>query len=272
MSKQCAAMSYAVVLLWSLCVTPVSAGSIDNLNSWTQVQDPPHTGMTGSVDSPIQVSLTAIGAVPAGTDIGYQSVNGSSPAGSSSGNYFSLSQDFHIAVDFNVSALDSVGFAAIGFGIGEDADGMNSAGPLLAFSNGAAVGFFGAARINDITQPLALLPIPSSASGRFFVRYDSLLGDIIYGVNSTPGSAAPSHAGILSGLQNSWNGDDLLVSLFLRSDISPLTSGTVNAEFSNFEVLAGTPVSLVPLPAAGWLFGAALGGLLTFRSRCQTAG
>lgn len=280
MCKKITAMNSTVALLWLSIAASNVAASIDNLNSWTQVQDPPHSGMSGVVNSATQVTLTASGAVPAGTDIGYQSIDGVSVASSSSGNYFSPSQSFHIAVDFNLTGLNSIGFAAIGFGVGEDGAGMNSSGPLMAILNGAPSGFSGAARINDVTQSPILISGPglptNTASGRFFVRYDSLTGDIITGVSTTPGSDAPTHAGTFSGLQNSWNDKDLLASFFLRSDsllsIPPLTSGTVSAVFSNFEVLAGTPVSVVPLPAAVWLFGAALGGLLSFRARSQIAG
>lgn len=273
MSRQNSAMSYAA-LLWLVFVMPVSAGSITDFENWTKVEDPPHAGMTGTRSS-TQVTLTAIGPVPAGTDIGYQSVNGNAVAGSSSGNYFSAGQDFHIAVDFAVNAAGSSGFAAIGFGIGEDIDGMNSAGPLLGISNGNALGFFGGARTNDVTD-LGLLSIFGNLSGRFFVSYDSPSGNIIYGVGAT-GSLTPSLSGTFSGLQNNWNNQDLLVSLFLRSDeliypplsinIPSLISGEVSAVFSNFTVLDGAAVSVVPLPAAVWLFAAALGGLLSFRGR-----
>ncbi|MCG6936776.1 MAG: VPLPA-CTERM sorting domain-containing protein [Gammaproteobacteria bacterium] len=255
---------------------PVSASSIDDFNSWTQVQDPPHTGMTGSIDNLTQATLTAIGPVPAGTDIGYQSVNGNNVASSSYGSYFSASQDFHIAVDFALTSLSPTGFAAIGFGVGEDSAGTNSAGALLAILNGGAPVFSGGARINDISQT-QVLPVPGlTTSGRFFVHYDSLSGDISYGVNATPGSAAPSYSGTFSGLQHSWNGDHLLASFFLRSDdpafFSALTSGTVSAVFSNFEVLEGTPVSIVPLPAAVWLFGFGLAGLIGIARRKARSG
>jgi hypothetical protein len=231
--------------------------SIDDFNSWTQVQDPFHVGMTGNVDSAAEVALTAVGAVPASVDIGYQSIDGNDVASSASGNYFSVNQDFHVAVDFDMTAVNSVGLAVIGMGIGEDGDGTNSAGPALAIINGNPSAFSGGARINDVTQGTAIFGPTATSSGRFFVRYDSATGDIIYGVNTTKGSASPSDTGTFSALQKSWNDADLLVSFFLRSDtfsiVPPLSAGTVNAVFSNFEVLEGAPVALVPEPASAAL-------------------
>lgn len=256
----------AAALLWLVIVSSASASSIDNFTSWTLVQDPPHSGMTGSVDNTNMVTLNAIGPVPAGTDIGYRSINGNNVASSSFGSYFSASQDFHIAVDYSLNSLPASGVAAIGFGVGEDSAGTNSAGALLAILNGGQLVFSGGARINDSSQVQVMLVPGLATSGRFFVRYDSLSGDIIYGVNTTRGSVAPGYTGTFSGLQNSWNGDNLLASFFLRSDdsalFSSLTSGTASAVFSNFAVLDGAAVSVVPLPAAAWLFGFGFLGLI----------
>ena len=238
---------------------PSAAGAtlgIDDFNSWTQVQDPPHAGLTGNVDNANQATLLATGAVPATVDIGYQSVAGSDVASSSQGNYFSINQDFQVAVDFDVTAVNSAGLAAIGFGIGEDRDGMNSAGVALAINSGNPLAFSGGARINDVTQPLKLFGPTATNSGRFFVRYDSATGDIVYGVNTAKGSASPTDTGTFSGLQNDWNDANLLVSFFLRSDsfiFPPLSAGTVEAVFSNFEVLQGTPIAIVPEPTTATL-------------------
>jgi hypothetical protein len=258
-NKNNAATIFSAVLLLSLtAINPAAALSITDFNSWTQVQDPADPGMTGSLaaGSPsTQATLTATGSVPASTDIGYQSVSGNTVAGSLSGNYFSVAQDFHIAIDFDVSASASVGLAGIGFGIGEDGAGANSAGAGLAINNGSPAAFAGSARINDVTQTPALLALLPSNVGRFFIRYVSSTGDIIFGVSATPGSAAPTATGTFAGLQNSWNDNGLLVSFFLRSDSPALASGSVQAVFSNFEILAGTPVpiAVVPLPATLWL-------------------
>lgn len=227
--------------------------------------------MTGSVDNSTQVTLTATGLVPAGTDIGYQSVNGNDVASSSFGSYFSASQNFHIAIDYSLTSLQSAGFGAIGFGIGEDRAGTNSAGVLLAINNGVALAFSGGARTNDISQTQPALGASPTTSGRFFIRYDSSSGDIIYGVNATPGSAAPSHTGTFGAIQNSWNGDQLLASFFLRSDdplfFSSLSTGTLSTVFSNFEVIEGAHISIVPLPATVWLFVSGLLGLMAIARR-----
>lgn len=257
----------AAGMLWSAIIAPAAGASIGNLNGWTQVQDPADPGMTGSVNGAGDVAtLTATGTVPGGTDIGYQSVNGNAVAGSSSGYYFSSSEDFYIAVDFSVVATGSIGFGAIGFGIGEDGDGMNSAGPALAIFSGIPIGFAAAARIADVDQPPLLFSLAGALNGRFFLQYDSATGDIISGVSATQGSASPDETQTFSQLQTSWNDADLLASFFLRSE--SLQGGTISATFSNFTVIEGTPLAVVPLPAAAWLFGSALFGLVAVsRSR-----
>ncbi|MCP5416155.1 MAG: VPLPA-CTERM sorting domain-containing protein [Chromatiaceae bacterium] len=267
-----------------LCLTgiaPATATTISDFNNWNQFQHPAHVGMTGVVDSASQITLTASGPVPAGTDIGYHSVDGITTANSTSGFYFSATQDFSIAVDFSVASASSIGLAAIGFGVGEDDQGSNVAGAVLGILNGTVRGFSAGARTNGVTN-IALPPIftPSLSSGRLFVSYESITGDIIAGLSGVVGSAAPTATVTLSGQQNSWNDQDLLVSLFLRSDgiifppfnVPPLQAGTLTTVLSDFEVLAGTPVSAVPLPAAAWLFGAALIGFAILTRRSDYAG
>ena len=249
------------LLLFVVLVTPTSdssatASTISDFSTWTLVQDPPNANMTASLDSAVQTTLNASGAVPAGVDIGYQSVDGNLTAGSTSGYYFSASENFQVAIDFDVAAVASVGLAAVGMGIGEDGAGANSAGPALAIVSGVASTFSGGARIDDVTQPPALFGPSAALSGRFFVAYDSATGDVEYGVSTTKGDAAPTHTGVFPGLQNDWNDNDLLVSFFLRSDMfifPPLSSGSVEVVFSNFEVLSGTPVAAVPEPTVAAL-------------------
>ena len=86
MSRQKTVICCFAAICWMASAAPVLAGSISDFFNWTQVQDPPHAGMTGGVDTALQVTLTATGAVPAATDIGYQSVNGVDVAGSTAGN------------------------------------------------------------------------------------------------------------------------------------------------------------------------------------------
>lgn len=238
-----------------------AAASITNLNTWTAVEDPPHPGLSSSLDSSTQATLSADGAIPAGTDIGYQSVDGGTVASSTAGYYFSVLEDFSVAVDFDVTAANSVGLGAIGFGIGEDGAGANSAGAALALLNGSPFVFSGGARINDVTQAPGVLSLTGSLSGRFFVEFDASTGDITYGVSTTPGAATPDAVGTFAGasVHSNWNGDDLLLSFFLRSDTAPpllntpLTAGTVDAVFSNLEVLSGAARAVIPEPSTGLL-------------------
>jgi len=240
---------------------PTRTEAITDFGTWTQVQDPAHPGMSGRVDNASQITLSASGAVPAATDIGYQSVDGPSAAAATGGHYFSAGESFHVAIDYDVIAASSVGLAALGFGVGEDAEGRNSAGPALAVDNGNPLAFSGGARVNDVTQPPVLFGPAATSSGRFFVRYDAASGDVVFGVNATQGTASPTHSNAFSGIQNSWNGNGLLVSFFLRSDSAifpPLSSGTIDAVFSNFEVLEGTPVAAAPEPISGPLLWSAV--------------
>ena len=155
--------------------------------------------------------------IPAGTDIGYQSVDGVDVAGSASGFYFSPLEDFHVAIDYDVTHDASVGFAGIGFGIGEDRDGMDSAGMGLAINNGAPTAFAGAARIGDVNQSPLLFGTAATTSGRMFVEYDSTSGDIAVGINTTPGAAVPTETQTFAGIQNSWDDEPLLASFFCEA-------------------------------------------------------
>ena len=76
--------------IWPACLLLLlqnitAAGPISDLNTWTLVEDPAHPNFSSSVDSPSQITLSASGAVPNATDIGYQSVDGATPGTSTSG-------------------------------------------------------------------------------------------------------------------------------------------------------------------------------------------
>ncbi|TWT43203.1 PEP-CTERM sorting domain-containing protein [Botrimarina hoheduenensis] len=248
---------FVCATLLALATSAASAASITDLNAWTQLQDPPHPGMAGVVDNASQVTLTATGAVPSGTDIGYASVNGPDVAGSTGGYYFDPAQSFVVAIDFDLSAGGSIGGGGIGFGIGEDVGGTDSAGVGLALLNGAPLLFSAASRVNDIDQPLSNFAAAATASGRLFVNYNAATGDITLGVNAMQGVGMASDTVTLAGLQNLWDDEPLLVSFFLRSQaagpIPALTAGSLEAVFSNFEVLSGTPLTVVPEPASLFL-------------------
>jgi hypothetical protein len=255
----------------SLCGA-ASALSIADLSTWTLNQDPAHPGMTALPVSSVGAPLNAFGPVPSGTDIGYASVDGSDVANSSKGYYFDPATSFHVAIDFALLTRSTTGGAGIGFGIGEDAEGLNSAGVGLGVINGQPIAFSTAGRIGDVDQPLQLLTTAplidassggaiNRSSGRLFVEYDSATKDVTLGVSTTPGAAAPSETQTLSAIGAAWNGDPLLVSLFLRSQsvsvIPPLQGGFVGVTFSNFEVLSGTPIT-IPEPTTTVLAALAL--------------
>jgi hypothetical protein len=253
----------------ALTVTACQADILD-FNSWTLVQDPPHANFTSTVDSSSQITLRATGGpIPPATDIGYQSVNGNTPAASTAGHAFDPSADFSVAVDFSLSFASAVGGLGIGFGIGEDKNGENSAGVALLTVNGSPSLFFGAvARVNDVNQSPQAILVGGQNSGRLIASYQNATGNVTLGV-STNGDDIPEGTTTFSGIQNSWNGGLLLTSFFLRSDNSlgaAWTSGTANAVFSNFHVISGTPIA-VPEPSMFMLAGLALLGLVAHGHR-----
>ena len=248
-------------------LVPAARADIIDFNHWTLVEDPPHANFTSSVDSPSQITLSATGGpIPHATDIGYQSVNGNTPATSTSGHAFDPSTDFSVAVDFSLGFSSPVGGLGIGFGIGEDTSGENAAGVALLTVDGSPFGFFGAAaRINDVTQPLQVISVVAQNTGRLIASYQSATGDITLGV-STNGDDTPEGTKTFGSIQNSWNGGLLLTSFFLRSDNTlgtAWTSGTADAIFSNFHVISGTPLA-VPEPSTFILAALAMLGLLSF--------
>ena len=241
---------------------------ITDFNSWTQVTDPADPNFTSSVDTATQISLLAAGGpISTGTDIGYQSINGLTPAPSTAGHAFDPAASFQVAIDFAMSFTSPVGGLAIGFGIGEDQGGMNSAGAGLFTQNGIpSVLFGGAARVNDVDQPPQLILAPGQLSGSLFAAYDAASGDVTLGVGST-GALAPATTTTFAAIQNSWNGGPLFPAFFLRSDdflVQAWTSGNATAVFSDFRVISGTPQT-VPESATLSMF--AIGGLAISRLR-----
>ena len=257
-------------ILTSVCAAVVALSAaacqaaIVDFNNWTLVEDPPHANFTSSVDSASQITLRATGGpIPNATDIGYQSANGNTPATSTAGYAFSPSADFSVAVDYSLSFASPVGGLAIGFGIGEDKNGENSAGVVLLTVNGSAVFFGSAARINDVNQTPQGIAVAGQNIGRLIASYQSATGDVTLGV-SINGDDTPEGTATFSAIQNSWNGGLLLTSFFLRSDntiLAAWTSGTADAEFSNFHVISGTPLA-VPEPSTFGLAALALLGLI----------
>jgi len=259
-------------VLKSVCAAVVALSAaacqadIIDFNNWTLVADPSHANFTSSVDSSSQITLHAAdGSIPHATDIGYQSVNGSTPANSTAGYAFSPSFDFSVAVDFVLTFDSPSGGLAIGFGIGEDKDGENSAGVVLLTNNGTPFFVFGsAARINDVNQSPQAVPVAGQSTGRFIASYQSATGNVTLGVSTNGDDTPEVGTATFGNIQNNWNGGRLLTSFFLRSDSSlgtAWTSGTADAVFSNFHVISGTPLA-VPEPSTFTLAALALLGLV----------
>ena len=267
------ALSLLALGALGLLPEPARAGLTD-LQTWTQVQDPPHASFTGLATA-TRVTLSADGGpVPGGTDIGYQSVNGKTPGASSLGYAFSPGADFDLAIDFAVTFGSSpVGSLGIGFGIGEDINGVNSAGAALLFNNDIALAFGAAARVDDISQALPIF-FAASATGSMFISYRATTGNVILGASNAQGASGAAGAATFTGIQNQWDDGDLLVSLFLRSDGTfgtPWQSGTAQAVFSNLRVLSGAPLA-VPAPPPLTLLALGLAALAVRRRPASSAG
>jgi len=266
----------SLLALGALGLLPGAArAGLTDFQTWTQVQDPAHASFTGLATA-TQVTLSADGGpVPGGTDIGYQSVDGKTPGVSSLGYAFSPGADFALAIDFAITfGNNPLGYLGLGFGIGEDIDGKNSAGAAVLFNGGNPALFFGAAaRVDDNSQALPIL-VTASAVGSMFVSYQATSGNVTLGASRTQGASGPMGTATFTGIQNEWDDGDLLVSFFLRSDGSLGTawqSGTADAVFSNLRVLSGTPLA-VPAPPPLALLALGLAALAVRRRPASSAG
>jgi hypothetical protein len=239
------------------------AAPITNFTSWTLTQDPPNLLFTGSTTATSASLAAGNGSIAAGTDIGFASVDGATVVGSTAGNYFSAANSFAVAIDYDLTAALPAGTATsgifIGFGIGEDATGVDSAGVTLAavnFNGVPLLGLAAAARVNDVTQPSGSISGAAGSAGTFFVSYDQPTGDVVVGAASTPNALSPTGTYTFAGLANGWDGQDLLASFYMRSDNPngfPTWNGnSATALFSNLRVLGGAPTA-VPEPGTAAL-------------------
>lgn len=266
----------ASLSLLALFTAPAAAASIEDLSSWSPLEDPPDAGMSFGPRSANSAEVSATGSIPSGVDIGYASVDGADVASSTSGYYFDPATDFEIAVDFTYTQQGSAGGGGIGFGIGEDVAGVDSIGAGVFITDGLAAAVGTAARVSNADQGIQIISLPGVATGRLFVEYVSTTQEVILGVNVTPGAAAPSATQIVSGIVGQWTGQPFLASFFLRSqsvalpplvNVPALSAGSIDATFSNFEVLSGSPIAVVPEPTTLLASLGVLGVLAALRTR-----
>ena len=129
-----------------LCTTGTNLDAdIADFTNWYVIQDPPDENFTYSVSSSQASLFAGAGAIPVGTDIGFATINGNTAASSSAGYIFDPNADFLLAIDYDLSFASASGALGLGFGVGEDVEGMNSAGIALITNNGAPVLNFGGA-------------------------------------------------------------------------------------------------------------------------------
>ncbi|MEM6366357.1 MAG: hypothetical protein AAF745_18155 [Planctomycetota bacterium] len=247
--------SFSLALYAIATGNTIHAATITDFNTWSLVEDPPNANLSASIDSSNQVTLNANGSVPNAADIGFQSVDGNTPASSSSGFAFDPSNSFSLAIDYDWTFQNAVGGSAIGFGIGEDGAGAQSAGVSLVASGPTILVAGVAARTSQSETNIPLIsPGSPSPTGSMHMSYDAITGDIVAGIGAT-GAGSPLLAGTLTGasiyelLNSDADSDLLLVSFFIRSqDLGlvgpPLSSGTSTAVFSNFRVVSGNPVAI----------------------------
>ncbi|MEM6469175.1 MAG: hypothetical protein AAF802_06365 [Planctomycetota bacterium] len=240
--------------------------AIVDFTRWSVIEDPVDPNFTATSNA-TTATLSAIGGpISSGVDIGFASVNGDGVSDSTFGNYFDPLSDFEIAVDYDLRFNGAVGVLGLGFGIGEDVFGRNSAGIAFVTQNGAPVlTYGGAARINDVdVNPPLLIGSTPSLIGSLFVSYDASSGDITLGAGGV-GDSAPSSTGTFDGLQNNWNDEGLLASFFIRSQ--PWAGGSADGIFTNSRVLSGSATA-IPEPNVFFSVAAlAIGGVLKRRRR-----
>lgn len=258
----------AMVIVWQWQTPEVTNADIVDFDDWTEIQDPAHPNLVAERNSSAQVTLKALGGpIPAGHDIGFASINGFDVATASDGWYFQHDQDFSIAIDYDLSFVGADGGFSIGFGIGEDIAGMDSAGIVLATQDGGLVSYAAGSRVGDTDNGTTLLGLTPENAARFLVQYEAATGTIGLGV-SLDGDDVAEELVELDGLQDLWDDQGLLVSFFARSDNSLFSwqDGTAEAVFSDFRVISGA-VTAVPEPGSAWALALVSLGLLARRRR-----
>ena len=194
-----------------------------------------------------------------------------------SGYYFDPSTSFSIAIDFDTSLRRSGGrgFGVLGFGINEQQSGGDSFEVTLGFRDILLRDFIATGYANGaVQQRRALNGIGGSSAyetGRFFIEYDSLTRSVVVGASATPGSSTPTATARLQGNQQQPNDTPLIASFFFRAEEegfrTGILSGRYQTVFSNFEVLSGSPIAVVPEPTTLLATLGALGVLAVLRRR-----
>jgi hypothetical protein len=268
--------------LWSVlgCFPGLARPSLIDFTEWTAFEDPAHPNFSSGATSTTATFSAANGPIPSGTDIGYASVNGNTAATSSQGYVFAPSASFSLAVDYSLSLTSASGNIGLGFGIGEDVTGLNSAGVAfqsvdLGFSRVNGVG--GAARVNDVgTGGNPPLGFGVDTDGTMFLTYDGTTGNITLGWADAVGALSAdvtdsTYTG--SVISDNWADTPLLVSVFMRSDAtggSAWTSGTAEGVFSDLRVISGSPIA-IPEPGMVGFVLAGFGLLIWLRRQRRQA-
>lgn len=278
-------MPIARILAVTLCCAfacPAALGQINDFTNWNFYRDPSDADlnpfMTGtSAANLAELDFTNSGKlIPAGYDIGFSSIDANTVAQATSGYYFSTANDFSVTLDFSLSVTNLNGFVALGLGIGEDREGVNSAG--IGFGLASVLGFpvtqfQGAATNNDtpaiqeLDGPVSPFVAGNTYAGTLSVAFDAATGDVTVGASGDGSSSTTTFT--KAGDLTSWSGDDLLVSFFLRSDtvsvtdpfpieVAPWSGTSAEADFLNFTVVEGNATQ-VPEPTSLALLGLGLG-------------
>jgi len=247
-----------IVVALFAALTGFAHAEFTDLDEWTlSVHD---AGFSYTLDGTEHtVTLTADdNAIPSTDDISFASSDGVS-----TGYVFDPASDFSVAIDFDLSfdhTPQIQGGLGLGFGIGTDASGENSAGAGLFTNNGVSLEFNAAARAGgggdtpyDVEIDFSTFDA-SALSGSLFVAYDADTGTVTAGVSDSQGAIGPARAYAFLGIQNEWDAEDddpLGAAFFLRSDdLDPWQGGgTGEAVFSNVRILHGS-AQPVPEPTA----------------------